>query len=112
MPKFYTLVIVPINQSKEICEKQISVFGSRGGQISPLMHIPLYYTILNGGQAEPFLTFNWTLQKQKQIFQKCICSRPTQGSCPGQCILLDYLLENLVQTYAASLNNRIEDSGR
>ena len=46
MPKFYTSVILLINQSKEICEKQFSVFGSKGGQISPLMHIPLY---LNGG---------------------------------------------------------------
>ena len=36
MPKFYTSVIL---QSKEICEKQFSVFGSKGGQISPLMNI-------------------------------------------------------------------------
>ena len=32
MPKFYTSVILLINQSKEICEKQFSVFGSRGVQ--------------------------------------------------------------------------------
>ena len=31
---------VSINQSKH-CEKQFSVFGSKGGQISPLMHVPL-----------------------------------------------------------------------
>ena len=42
MPKFYTSVILLINQSKEICEKQFSVFGSKGGQNSPLMHVPLY----------------------------------------------------------------------
>ena len=36
MPKFYTLVILLINQSK-----QFSVFGSRGDQNSPLMHVPL-----------------------------------------------------------------------
>ena len=41
MPKFYTSVILLINQSKEIGEKQFSVFGSRGDQNSPLMHIPL-----------------------------------------------------------------------
>ena len=45
MPKFYTSVILLINQSKEICEKQFSVFGSKGGQISPLMHIPLFLPI-------------------------------------------------------------------
>ena len=41
MPEFYTRVILLINQSKEISEKQLSDFGSRGDQISPLMHIPL-----------------------------------------------------------------------
>ena len=42
MPKFYTSVILPINRSKEIGEKQFSVLGSKGGQISPLMHVPLW----------------------------------------------------------------------
>ena len=41
MQNFYTSVILLINQSNEIGEKQVSVFGSRGGQISPLMHVPL-----------------------------------------------------------------------
>ena len=41
MPEFYTGVILLINQSLEIGEKQLSDFGYRGGQISPLMHIPL-----------------------------------------------------------------------
>ena len=41
MPKFYTSVIHIINQSKEFCKSQFSAFGSRGGQISPLMHVPL-----------------------------------------------------------------------
>ena len=41
MQKFYTSVILLINQSNEIGEKQFLVFGSRGGQISPLMHVPL-----------------------------------------------------------------------
>ena len=40
MPKFYTSVILLINQSKEIGEKPFLVFVSRGGQNSPLMHVP------------------------------------------------------------------------
>ena len=36
MPEFYTLVILLINQLGEIGEKQLSVFGSRGGQNLPL----------------------------------------------------------------------------
>ena len=35
MPEFYTWTILLINQSDEIGEKQLSVFGSRGGQIVP-----------------------------------------------------------------------------
>ena len=42
MPEIFTWVILLINESEEIGEKQLSVFGSRGGQISPLMHIALY----------------------------------------------------------------------
>ena len=42
MPKFYTSDILQINQSIEIGEKQFSVFGSRGGQISPLKHVPFF----------------------------------------------------------------------
>ena len=41
MPDFYTLVILLINKSEEIGEKQLSVFDSRGGQVSPLMQIAL-----------------------------------------------------------------------
>ena len=42
MLKLYTTAILLINQSNEIGEKQYSVFGSRGGHISPLMHVPFY----------------------------------------------------------------------
>ena len=41
MQDIYTWVILLNNQSEEIDEKQLSVFGSRGGQISSLMHIAL-----------------------------------------------------------------------
>ena len=41
MLKFFTSLILLINGSKEIGQKQFSVFGSKGGQISPLMHVPL-----------------------------------------------------------------------
>ena len=36
MPKFYISVILLINQSKEIGERQFLVFGSRGAKIAPL----------------------------------------------------------------------------
>ena len=41
MPEFYTWAILLINQKDEIGNKQLSVFGSREGQNSPLMHVPL-----------------------------------------------------------------------
>ena len=41
MPDFYTWAILLINKEDEISEKQLSVFGSRGGQNSPLMHVLL-----------------------------------------------------------------------
>ena len=41
MPEFYIWAILLINQQDEIGEKQLSVFGSIGGQNSPLMHVPL-----------------------------------------------------------------------
>ena len=41
MPDFYTWVIPLNNQSEDVGEKQLSVYGSRGGQISPLMHVAL-----------------------------------------------------------------------
>ena len=42
MPEFYAWTILLINRFDEIGEKQLSVFGSRVGQICPLMHVPLY----------------------------------------------------------------------
>ena len=45
MPEFYTWTIILVNQLDAIGEKQFSVFGSRGGQISPLIHVPLYHCI-------------------------------------------------------------------
>ena len=44
MPEFYSWAILLINHQDEIGEKQLSVFGSRGGQNSPLMHVPLSIT--------------------------------------------------------------------
>ena len=44
MPEFRNWVIFLINQSKEIGENQLSDFDSTGGQISPLMHVPLWWT--------------------------------------------------------------------
>ena len=42
MSEYYTLVILLINNLDEIDEKKLSGFGFRGGQICPLMHIPLW----------------------------------------------------------------------
>ena len=44
MPEFYTWVIPLIDRSEEIGEKQLSDFVSRGGKISPLMHIAQIWT--------------------------------------------------------------------
>ena len=44
MPEFYTWVVLLIYQSEEIGEKQFSDLGFRGGQISPLMHVPQIWT--------------------------------------------------------------------
>ena len=38
-----TKMAAKIDQLGEIGEKQLSVFGSRGGQTCPLMHVTLYY---------------------------------------------------------------------
>ena len=43
MPELYTWAILLINQQDEIGEKQLLVFGSRGGQNSPLMHVPVLH---------------------------------------------------------------------
>ena len=45
MPGFCTWIILLINQSEKHGEKQFSVFGSRGGQISPLMHAVFAYDV-------------------------------------------------------------------
>ena len=58
MPEFYTWVIFLINQQDEIDEKQLSIFGSRGGQNSPLMHVPLC------SDDDPMLTLTF--------IQKCL----------------------------------------
>ena len=53
MPEFYTWTILLTNQLCEIGEKQLSVSGSRGGQICPLMHVSLCFQdqlSLNAGQ--------------------------------------------------------------
>ena len=49
MLKFYTSVILLINQPKEIGDKHFSVFGSRGGQNSPLIHVSLSAVTVNNG---------------------------------------------------------------
>ena len=55
MPKFYSSVILLINESKEICEKLISVYCSKGGHFSPLMHVPLLVFFLSGRLCQVLL---------------------------------------------------------
>ena len=50
--QIFTLQYLLINQSKKKGEKQFSVFGSRGGQISPLMHVPLWKVGEEGERGE------------------------------------------------------------
>ena len=47
MPELYTWAILLITQQDEIGEKQLSGFGTRGGQNSLLMHVPLSYIFIN-----------------------------------------------------------------
>ena len=46
MSEFYTWTILLMNQLGKIGEKQLSVFGSKGGQICPLMQVPLWDSYL------------------------------------------------------------------
>ena len=69
MPEFYTLVILLINQSEEIGEKQLSVFGSRRGQNSPLLHV---------AQSFVYILFEnkclyWPQICSWKIFEMCLC---------------------------------------
>ena len=80
MPEFYTWIILLINQSDEIGEKQLSVFGSRGGQICPLMHAPLsfpsYKTGLLGNfdDASSTKTCVWYgVYHQKMVVWNVLC---------------------------------------
>ena len=45
MPEIYIWVVLLINQSEEIGEKQLSVFGSRGGKISPLIEMFVFLSL-------------------------------------------------------------------
>ena len=45
MPEFYTSVIVLTNQSKEICEKQFSVWAPKEAKLAPYLNF--LYTIFN-----------------------------------------------------------------
>ena len=57
MPVFYTWVILLINQSEEIGKNQLSDFGSRGSQISPLMHVALSTYIHDKVMSQIYVLF-------------------------------------------------------
>ena len=67
MPEFYTWVILLINQQDKIDEKQLSVLGFRGGQNSPLMHVPLYSLFGN-------LVSSMTESSKKKFYLKACVS--------------------------------------
>ena len=51
--EFYTWDVLLISQPEKIGEKQLSVFGYRGGHISPLLNVAL----LRGMHLWTFITF-------------------------------------------------------
>ena len=61
MPEFYTWTILLINQLDEIGEKQLSVFGSSGGQICPLMHVALLKHLLYSMDVTPMLMYHYLM---------------------------------------------------
>ena len=68
MPEFYTWTILLINQQDEIGEKQLSVFGSRGGQNSPLMHVPLLASGLEVSNLSSLDHFVWPGETSLAMF--------------------------------------------
>ena len=80
MLKFYTSDILLINQSKEICEKQFSVFGSKGGKISPLMHVPLYTLCMLHCEVPRA----WVLYEYRPVPSPC-CLWVVRLSCHHSC---------------------------
>ena len=84
MPEFYTWTIYLKNQLGEIGEKQLSVFGSRGGQICPLIHIPLCSFFAN-----------W-LQKMGEKSQQNTIKQMILWECSGsvvECLTRDWGFE-------------------
>ena len=74
MPEFYTWTILLITQQDEIDEKQLSFFGSRGGQISPLMHVPLCFKplciLMNRSFDDRIFPDIWKIANAIPIFKK------------------------------------------
>ena len=82
MPEFYTWVILLNNQSEDIGERQLSGFGSRGGQFSPLMHVA-------PSRKSRHFQENEELQNLSQIFELSDILYPklflsNEGSMPLQ----------------------------
>ena len=69
MPEFYTWAILLINQQDEIGEKQLSFFGSRGGQNSTLMHVPLLIKDQESIKSSTNLTQDTTWESNKNTIK-------------------------------------------
>ena len=76
MPEFYPRAILQINQQDEIGEKQLSIYGSRGGKNSPLMHVPLSKFFLLTGKIHMGVTERGIIKKivndEILLFKGCV----------------------------------------
>ena len=77
MPEFYTWTILLINQLGELGEEQLSVFGSRGGQICPLMYVPFCKWVVND---KPFCKTAVSKKMCKESRLTCITKHVIRSS--------------------------------
>ena len=82
MSEFYTWAILLTNKLDEIGEKQLSVFGSRGGQSGPLMHVPLCSWLFR--RLFLNIIYSWTVLT---VFLNCsyMCSLSFQRHFMNMC---------------------------
>ena len=94
MPEFYTWAILLINQQDEIGEKQLSFFGSRGGQNSPLMPIPL--GLIPSQEFDFFVNiiFFWLYMYRQDV--------------PIQAIIEHYFITSIVNAVCYSVSNYLK----
>ena len=90
MPDFYTWAILLINQSDEIEEKQLSIFGSIGVQNIPLMHVP----------PKTFI-YGFLIKKKDTYFFFKFGVSPFVELCPFQRVIMIFCKQNISKTITA-----------